>query len=71
MAAIGIGELVSVGVWLRCGVSLPAEGMLKGDRSGYLSSTVKFDVKEPAVTLYGISPIPELPISVAFGYLSL
>ena len=51
VAVVGAGELLGVGIWLGCGVSLAAGEMLKGERSGYLSSTVKFAVSGLVVTL--------------------
>ena len=60
------GELVRVGVGdaIVCVDTKVLWGMLTGDSSGYLSSTLGL-----LLTVYEVLPIPELPISVAFGYL--
>ena len=56
----GLGEELEVGK----GSSNTAFEMFTGDKSGYLSTTEGLEL-----TTYGMVPIPELLISVAFGYL--
>ena len=62
--AIRFGEGLCEEIEVGKGSSNMVLEMFTGDKSGYLSTTEGLEL-----TTYGMVPIPELPISVAFGYL--